>query len=75
MYYEINIAKRNAKGEYHHYFATAKRSITTIEKAEEIYGELSKAFPEPEYNIMVSKFEKIGSLIDVNTFKNEKNNN
>jgi len=69
MYYEINIAKRNAKGEYIHYFATAERSITTIERAKEIYTELSNAFPEPEYNISVSKIEKIGSYIDVNKLK------
>lgn len=69
MYYEINIAKRNAKGEYAHYFATAERSITTIESAKEIYTELNNAFPEPEYNITVSKIEKIGYHIDVNTFK------
>lgn len=66
MYYEINIAKRNKKGEYHHYFATAKRSITSIEKAKEIHGVLSKAFPEPEYNISVSYWENIGHNININ---------
>lgn len=69
MYYEINIAKRNAKGEYIHYFATAERSITTIDNAKEIYNELCKAFPEPNYNITVSKIEKIGTFIDVHTLK------
>lgn len=66
MFYEINIAKRNAKGDYHHYFATAERSITSIERAKEIHAELSKAFPEPEYNITVSYWEKIGHHIDIN---------
>lgn len=64
MHYEINVAKAskvrkpypwNPDGyEYFHYFATADRSLTTRAKTWEVYQELIKAFPKPEYDITIS---------------------
>lgn len=67
MYYEINIAKKNHKGNYVHFFATAERSITTTEHLKVVYNELIKAFPEPQYLLGVSENKKIGNFIDINT--------
>ena len=53
MYYEINIAKKNKDGYYHHYFATAKRSITTKERLKVILSDLINKYPEPDYMISV----------------------
>lgn len=41
MHYEINISLNGQ-----HYFATNKRSITTKEKAKEIYNDLKSKFSE-----------------------------
>ena len=69
MYYEINIAKLNkrigANGRYEHYFATAERSITSKEQLKSVYAELRKAFPEPEFKINVTYWEKIGQPVDM----------
>ena len=49
MWYEINISKDGK-----HYFATDKRSITTLARALDIRERLRKAMPEEEgfsYNI------------------------
>lgn len=59
MYYEINVSKRNGRGEYIHFFATHSRSITDQPKLVNVYNELIQAFPEPEYNIIVSEVEII----------------
>ena len=40
MYYEINVTKNNK-----HYFATADRSITTLEKLKELLEQFSICFP------------------------------
>ena len=54
MYYEINVAKKDNKGEYRHYFATDKRSITTKKQLIETTSHFMVVFPAPEYNISVS---------------------
>lgn len=69
MYYEINISKRNDKGDYIHFFATAERSITSMHHLKIVYTELAKAFPEPEYNITASYNQKIGEFINIETLK------
>ena len=60
MYYEINISKDGS-----HYFATAERSITDRRKLKEVYNKLKKSFPNEEgYEILVSRYEKIGMGIN-----------
>lgn len=54
MYYEINVAKKNEKGDYEHYFATAKRSITTKTRLKIIVTDFMEKFPEPEFSISVA---------------------
>lgn len=50
MYYEVNVA---LKGK--HFFATAPRSITDIDKLKEVFFVLNTKFPESEgYTISVS---------------------
>lgn len=59
MHYEINVAK-NGK----HYFATHERSISTEEKAKELYKKLTQAFPESEgYTVSVTKWESLGKPV------------
>lgn len=66
MHYEINIAKKEKdSSSYRHFFATAPRSITDDQKLFEVVRELKKKFPEPEYNLTVSKWETIGKDVDV----------
>lgn len=70
MYYEINVAKLNKSRAiaypYVHFFATAERSITNRDHLKKVYNEIAKAFPSPEYEITVSKYETIGENIDMN---------
>lgn len=68
MYYEINIAKRNDKGDYMHHFATAERSITNKSKLKVVLADLMKVFTTPEYNISVSYNEEVGVSMDANEF-------
>lgn len=65
MNYEINVAKKNANGEYHHWFATAERSIDTEAKLIKVLKEFRVAFPAPEYNISASRWEETGYGIDI----------
>lgn len=58
MYYEINVAKRQPNGEYHHFFATNARSCTNTTALKEVYKKLIEAFPKPEYEIIVTMWEK-----------------
>lgn len=58
MYYEINISE-NGK----HLFATAERSITNESQLKKVYDKLKIAFSEPQYQIRVTRYDKIG--IDV----------
>jgi hypothetical protein len=62
-HYRINIAKldggyRTGGGQqvdtYKHYFAT---DITSEDKAKEVFADLKKKYPEPEYNITVSYWD------------------
>ena len=63
MYYEINVAvfvPDGGKGYYDHLFATAERSLTTELKAKQLFNLLKEKFPEPQYIVEVSRWEKIG---------------
>lgn len=68
MYYEINVAKQNKKiganGRYDHYFATAERSITDKQTLKKVYADLKKAFPEPDFKIEVTCWQKVGKPVD-----------
>jgi hypothetical protein len=73
MYYEINVSKKITKddgmipsviGQYHHFFATAKRSITDLKTLHKVYKVFKKVFPEPNYKIDITKWEETGHGID-----------
>jgi len=66
MAYEINVSKKDSKGTYRHFFATAERSITTSSKLTTVYEELSDAFPSPEYHMSVTHWNKIGEEVNIN---------
>lgn len=66
MYYEINIALNGT-----HFFATAKRSISTKQKLEQVAKVLIAAFPESEgYSISATRQEELGKGIDLNELIN-----
>lgn len=60
MRYEINVAK-NGK----HFFATAERSITTIEQLRAVFKSLLPILREPEYTVSVSCIETVGREMDI----------
>lgn len=70
MYYEINISRlqKRASGteQYIHFFATNERSINTMNKLNEVYSELKKAFPSPKYKLTVTRWVKNGHDISEN---------
>ncbi len=56
MWYEINVSKDGR-----HYFATHKRSISTIEKATDIRDRLKLAMPEEEgYAYTITQWQTTG---------------
>lgn len=62
MYYEINVSLNG-----NHLFATADRSITTMNKAKRVYELFKEKFPESEgYKIDVTYWEKTGRLVEMN---------
>ncbi len=64
MFYEINVSKqyKSLSGEirYAHFFATTERSITTRSDLRNVYEALVEKFPEPEYKLSVTCWEKKG---------------
>ena len=65
MYYEINVSKLTAGGSvrgdyYKHFFATARRSCETQAEAIRVLDAITAAFPSPQFNVSLSKFEEIG---------------
>ena len=60
MWYEINVA-RLVRGRYYHFFATDKRSITTRTELNQVYSKIKEAFPEPEYEVSVTRYEETGT--------------
>lgn len=65
MYYEINVSEKRKDDSYYHLFATANRSLTSIESTKKVYKKLKEAFPEPMYKITVSRWEHVGEGIDI----------
>lgn len=69
MYYEINVSKNAGKDwtgreiRYVHFFATHQRSIVDEAKAREVYAEMVKAFPSPEFKVEVMRHESFGELV------------
>lgn len=85
-YIEINIskAKLNRSGEikpgwngepdYHHYFATAERSIDgdpNGKKFLEILAIFKETFPKPLYNISMTSWSKIGTKVNLDMERGE----
>lgn len=73
MYYEINISKKNNKGDYVHFFATAERSITSEEHLVNVYDKLNECFPSPEYKLTVTNWRSTGSNVNILSLKERKN--
>lgn len=74
MYYEINVAKTNHSvsslgSKYRHFFATAPRSITTLDELREVYDAIREAFPLPDHIISVTRYEETGTSVDMNRIK------
>ena len=65
MYYEINVAQRNKNGDYHHFFATTKRSAWDKRSVATLLKALVAAFPKPEYEISVTRWEEQGYGEDI----------
>lgn len=68
MWYEINVSKwtRQADGKerYVHLFATHERSLTTRDKAKDLYHLFEEKFPEEEgYRIDVVRCEKTNNTV------------
>jgi hypothetical protein len=73
MYYEINVSKRNefrADKDYSHFFATAPRSITTMDELKKVIDVFVEAFPSPEYNITITKWEETGQGVSIDKVLN-----
>lgn len=69
MYYEINVALNGQ-----HFFATDKRSITNKATMEKVYKILKEKFPLTEgYDIIVSRYETVGTFIDTDYLSNDNN--
>lgn len=61
MYYEINVSLNGQ-----HFFATAERSITNLNKAEKIYNLFKEKFPESEgYKIDITEWSKVGKVVNI----------
>jgi hypothetical protein len=59
MWYEINVSKDGK-----HYFATDKRSITTLARALDVRERLKKAMPEEEgFRYTITQWQKTGMEI------------
>lgn len=71
MYYEINVARNTGKKawngdkEFHHFFATAERSITTERELKQALRIFTEKFPYPEYNVSATLWHNRGEGIDI----------
>jgi len=77
MFYEINVAKdtkSNYRNEvnYRHFFATAPRSITTDDELKTALEIFMVAFPEPMYNITVTRDDQRSEGVNIEDFLNKK---
>lgn len=79
MYYEINVAKLaptsyyDPTPSYRHYFATAPRSISDSKTAVAVLKDFQVRFPEPEFNITLSRNPEQSEFINIPLFLSEKN--
>lgn len=62
MYYEINVSF-NGK----HFFATAERSILTLDKAKELFALFTHKFPsECGFSVSCIEYKKVGKILELN---------
>ena len=67
MYYEINVALNGR-----HLFATAERSLTTIEETKKVYKLFKEKFPESEgYVLYITRYCQTGKLLSEEQLENE----
>ena len=67
MEYVINVARwtnRNWNGGYVHYF----KVTVPYGQVKEVYEQLKEKFPEPEYKLDVTMWEKVGKSVDMENF-------
>jgi len=62
--YEINVAVKNKRGHWCHLFATDPRSCPDEKAAERLYELFKEKFPEPDYDISVTRLETIGHHVE-----------
>ena len=78
MYYEINVAKlvkgHGGKKEYRHFFATAKRSLTSERLLKEAVKIFKEKFPKPEYDLSCTYYTGQGVHVDLKELENGKDN-
>lgn len=68
MEYTINVAKwsnRHWNGGYVHYF----KVTVQYGQVKEVYEQLKEKFPEPDFKIDVSRWQTVGTEIDMENFK------
>lgn len=66
MHFEINVVKSGK-----HFFATAERSLTTFEKAQEVYNDLRELYKgQPNVKIDVTMYQSAGTQMTGTFAKN-----
>ena len=74
MYYEINVAVKdakpgwNGKPTYSHFFATTPRSITDENKLRQVIVILKEKFPEPEFQITAWNSRDYREKVDIDQY-------
>jgi len=59
MHYEINVSLLGV-----HYFATAERSITTLEKLQQVYPNIRARFTQAAgFEVSVTRYETVGTVV------------
>lgn len=67
MYYEINVSLDGR-----HFFATAKRSITSQNTLKIVYKVFKEKFPASEgYEISVTRYEELGFGVDMEVLNSQ----
>lgn len=67
MFYEINVSLNGQ-----HLFATDKRSVVTKADLERVYKVFKEKFPMKEgYDILVSKYDTVGTFVDMEYLNDE----
>ncbi len=68
MHYEINVSKKGVDGRYSHLFATAPRSLPSINSLKAVYPAIVAAFAGDNFQISVTRFEETGYMMDPSNF-------